>query len=104
MDSNISVTDCAHGYAGLSHVKLVRGIGPRAVRVIIRPAHGHNGYSDETGLAIDAAKLAVRKGWRKVVVAPDCYEGDTVRGFNLHQYFVDQNRLGYIGAFLGFIE
>lgn len=104
MSSNISVTECDNGYRWFSNVKLVRGVGRKSIRVILRPAHGRGGYGDETQVVIDAAKLASQNGWRKIVVAPDAYEGDTVRGFNIHQYYVDQNSLGYIGAFLGIIQ
>lgn len=104
MNTKLSVSDCKNGYSFFTNVKLVRGVGRKTVRVIICPAHGRNGYEDEAKLAIDAAKLAAKKGWRKIVVAPDSYEGDTIRGFNLHQYHHEEWQRGLIGAFLGFIS
>jgi hypothetical protein len=99
--TTITVTDCAAGYSFFHNVKLVRGVGSKSIRVIIRPAHGRHGYVDENKTAIDAAKLAVKNGWRKIVVAPDSYEGSTIRCFNLHQYYFEEFQLGYIGKYLG---
>lgn len=104
MSTNISVTYCKIGYDWCTNVRLVRGVGRKTIRVILRPAHGRVGYDDETKVAIDAAKLATKKGWRKIVVAPDDYKGDTIRGFNLHQYHYEQWQKGRIGIFLGFIQ
>ena len=104
MSKNISVTYCESGYNWFTDVRLVRGVGRKPVRVILRPTHGRHGYDNETKVTIDAAKLAAKKGWRKIVVAPDDCEGDTIRGFNLHQYHYEQRQKGRIGAFLGFIQ
>lgn len=101
MKANISVTAC-NGYGWCTNVKLVRGVGRKTVRVIIRPLHSRHGYVDEDEVAIKAAKLAFKKGWRKIVVGPDSYEGDTIRGFNLHQYHHEEWQRGLTGAFLGF--
>lgn len=98
-----SVTRCEIGYGWCTDVRLVRGVGRKTVRVIIRPAHG-GGYDDEDRVAIDAAKIAAKNGWRKIVVTPDDYEGNTIRGFNLHQYHFEQWQCGRIGEFLGFYK
>lgn len=107
MTTDISVTYCQNGYGLFTNVWLVRGIGRKTVRVIMRPIlsrHRRNYFADENKIIIDAARLATKKGWRKIVVAPDSFEGDTIRGFNLHQYHYEEWEKGYIGAFLGFIE
>lgn len=104
MPNEISVTECENGYKGFLNVMLVRGVGRKAIHVILRPIHSRKAHIDETQLAIDAAKLAAKKGWRKVVVAPDSYEGDTIRAFNIHQYFHEEWQHGFIGTFLGFVH
>lgn len=104
MSTNISVTICESGYKWCTEVRLVRGVGRKSVRVILRPTPGRYGFDDETQVAIAAAKLATQKGWRKIVVAPDDFDGDTIRGFNLHQYHYEQWQKGRIGIFLGFIQ
>lgn len=101
MSSNITVTQCEQGYNWCTEVYLVRGIGRKTVRVILRPANNRGGYHNENQVIINAAKLATRKGWRKIVVATDSCVGDTIRGFNLHQYHHEEWQKGYIGIYLG---
>jgi hypothetical protein len=99
----VSVEDCPSGHHYYCNVKLVRGVGKRSVRVIMGLFHWQD-QLDEDSLAIRAAKLASKNGWRKIIVSRDSYEGDTIRGFNLHQYHHEQWQNGFIGAFLGFTE
>lgn len=98
--TQVSVTPCHVTYDWCTYVVLVRGIGRKAIRVIIRPAPSNYGYTNEGRVAIEAAKVAAKKGWRKVVVAPDDGMGDTIRAFNLHQYHTAWAN-GTIGIYLG---
>lgn|SRR5574343_574983 len=102
MKSDISISHCTKGYDWCTNVILVRGIGHSAVRVILRPTHHRCGYNDEMQVAIKAAKIAAKKGWRKIVVAPDDLDGETIRGFNIHQYHHEKWKNGFVGIFLGF--
>ena len=98
--TQVSVTPCHITYDWCTNVVLVRGIGRKAIRVIIRPLYNKCGYVDETRMAINAARIAAKKGWRKVVVAPDDGMGDTIRAFNIHQYH-NSWATGTIGIYLG---
>lgn len=78
---------------------LVRGVGRRAIKVIVRPLYKSNEISTEDA-AILAAEYANKKGWRVVFAAPDCMEGTTLRAFNSHQYFHEDMQRGFPGKFL----
>lgn len=100
------VSYCENGYRYFSGVYLVRGIGKRSVRVIVRPFHSQRNaastVSDEL-LAALAARVAAKHGWRKVVVAPDDYLGEDARVFNMDQYLVQNRLFGHQGTFLRYM-
>ena len=97
----ITVEDGPSGHHPFSNVKLVRGVGKRSVRVTLRCFPWP---PNEDEIAVEAARIASRNGWRRVIVAYDSYEGDTIRAFNFHQYHYEEWQKGFIGAFLGFKE
>lgn len=103
MTTSISITYCKKNYSLCDQIRLVRGAGRKTIRVIIFPTTSLTYYDNEEDIIFEAAKLANRKGWRKVVVAPDYFD-DTIRVFNLHQYNHEQLKKGYRGVFLGFIN
>ncbi|MBK6616306.1 hypothetical protein [Ottowia sp.] len=100
VSDGVEVTYCERGHAFFTGVYLVRGVGKRTVKVIIRPFHGAVMSVTEEWLAEQAARIASRKGWRKVVVAPDDYGYNDARVFNMHQFFVEKDRIGHQGTFL----
>ena len=99
MPISILMTYCKKGYSWADDVLLVRVAGRKAVRIIT--SISHDLICAENIIA--ATNLAHQKGWRKIVIATDNYKGQTLRGFNLHQYHYEQWQKGYIGVFLGFV-
>jgi hypothetical protein len=78
----VSITQ--YGHKHYTNVHLVRGIGRRAIRVIVRPFNG--GAVDEFALVLIAAERAATNGWATIVVMPDCIDGDTAYTVNLSQF------------------
>lgn len=85
-----------HGFKTI----IVRDIGKRAVRVILRPTYSSRGYNDENYIINLAAKFANKRGWKTVYVEPDQIDMGSMRVFNSHQYFYEANIKGYPGKFL----
>lgn len=85
---------------GIGHLHLVRGIGKRAINVVLRPTHSSHGYANEIYVIKLAAEYAAKRGWKTIYAEPDQIDCDTVRVFNTHQYFIDSNNKGYPGKFI----
>ena len=101
----ITVTDSALWVRDdYSRVRLVRGVGRRSIKVFFPYT---TASVEDDRVAIRAARLAAKKGWRKIVVVRDNMYGETLRGFNMHQYHHERwgyERPGFFGAYLGYVE
>lgn len=91
-------------YKGFGSAYLVRGLGKRAIRVILRPCHSRSGFMSEEYIVGLAAKYAVKKGWKTIWAEPDQLDGDSVVVFNTHQYWYEQNQYGYFGKYLCMVD
>lgn len=70
---------------------LVRGIGKRAIRVIIKPFPFTTQDIDTLELLLLAAKRAVHNGDKTVYVFPDCTDGEEAHIENHSQYYSKQH-------------
>ena len=65
---------------------LVRGIGKRSIVVAIRHFAAVIFPISKEEIAIHAAKHAVAKGWKKVIVEPDEMYGEYAECFNIQSF------------------
>ncbi len=95
-----TVSRSKQGYKHFANVYVVRGVGKRAIHVVVQPFPAVQVQLSGEELAVKAAVYAARQGWKRCVVAPDMVYGEDAHVFNLHQYRVDVWARGFLGAYL----
>lgn len=82
---------------------LVRGVGKRAIHVVVRPFHGIFANTTDEELAVKGAQYAAQKGWKNAIIEPDMVDGECAEIFNVSQHtnYVYGNIAG--GKYLCFV-
>lgn len=80
---------------------LVRLTDSRAIVVITRCIS--RSYSTED-LLIKAAIVAIRNGWKKVIISNSDYDDYEIRAYNISQWRNEQWQQGYNGVHVGWVE
>jgi len=96
--TNVSIKLCEKPYNEFFDAYVIRGIGKRAIRVIMAGMCSPR-YEFDDNLFILAAKVAANNGWKNVVVKPDYMSDEYAVAFNIDLMNSDWDR-GYNGIFL----
>lgn len=80
----ITLKESHNGYRFVTNVHIVRGIGKRSIRVVVRPFFGE--ANSEESLITLAAMRAAKMGWKTIVVMPGCINPDGAYTMSWTQY------------------
>ncbi len=65
---------------------LVRGVGKRAIHVVVRPFHCTRAEASHEEIAVKGAHYAAKKGWKNAIIEPDMIDGECAEIFNVSRH------------------